>query len=192
MMSVDNKNIVKHWFEDFWGDTYDAGAAEALSTADIVVHHQMHGPKRGREAVNRFMVDLREAFPDWRLHIIGNLIAEGDYVVGRWEGGGTHTGSAYSGFQMGSIVAGSGFKVQITGTTVFRLASWRIAEELGQEDAVTAMKQIGFLELRSSKPCLEEVGRSLPHGWNRLSSPSGIPLPENAARALSCKVIIGA
>ena len=31
----------------------------------------------------------------------GRLMAEGDYVVGRWEGGGTHTGPASSDFLIG-------------------------------------------------------------------------------------------
>ena len=182
---MDNKNIVKHWFNAFWGCSYAAAAAAALSTPDIVVHHPMHGLKRGREAVDRFMVDLREAFPDWRLRLVGDLIAEGDRVVSRWEGGGTHTGGAYSGFPMGSVAAGSGFKVHVTGTTVFRLESWRIAEELGQEDAATAMRQLGLLHMRSSEPPAGEAGLSLPHGWNRLAAKPGIPLPDIASRARS-------
>jgi len=32
-----------------------------------------------------------------------DLIAEGDYVVGRWEGGGSHTGPAFSDFLIGSL-----------------------------------------------------------------------------------------
>jgi hypothetical protein len=36
-----------------------------------------------------------------------DLIAEGAYVVGRWEGGGTHTGPAFSDFLVGSLAAGS-------------------------------------------------------------------------------------
>jgi hypothetical protein len=47
-----------------------------------------------------------------------DLIAEGDYVVGQWEGGGTHTGRAFSDLPVGSLPEGSGKKMRFTGTTV--------------------------------------------------------------------------
>jgi len=43
------------------------------------------------------MTDFRRAFPDLNFWGTADLIAEGDYVVGQWEGGGTHTGPAFSG-----------------------------------------------------------------------------------------------
>jgi hypothetical protein len=44
------------------------------------------------------MTDFRSAFPDLNFWGTADLIAEGDYVVGRWEGGGTHTGPAFNVF----------------------------------------------------------------------------------------------
>ena len=38
------------------------------------------------------MTDFRAAFPDLNFWGTADLIAEGDYVVGRWEGGGTGPG----------------------------------------------------------------------------------------------------
>ena len=58
-------------------------------------------------------------------------VAEGDYVVGRWEGGGTHTGPAFSDFLIGSVPAASGRKMRFTGTTVLRVESGKIVEEIG-------------------------------------------------------------
>ena len=43
-----------------------------------------------REDVRNFMEGFRAAFPDLNFWGAADLIAEGDYVVGRWEGGGTH------------------------------------------------------------------------------------------------------
>jgi hypothetical protein len=48
--------------------------------------------------VRNFMEGFRAAFPDLNFWGTADLIAEGDYVVGRWEGGGTHTGPAFSDF----------------------------------------------------------------------------------------------
>jgi predicted ester cyclase len=73
------------------------------------------------------MTGFREAFPDLGFAGAADLIAEGDYVVGRWVGGGTHTGPAFRDFRQDSLPAGSGRKMRFAGTTVLRLQSGKIA-----------------------------------------------------------------
>lgn len=79
------------------------------------------------------MAEFREAFPDLNFWGVGDLIAEGDYVVGRWDGGGTHTGPAFQDLPVGSLPAKSGRKMKFTGTTVFRIENGKIVEEIGEE-----------------------------------------------------------
>jgi predicted ester cyclase len=74
-----------------------------------------------------------------------DLIAEGDYVVGRWEGGGTHTGSAFSDFLIGALPPATGRKMRFTGTTVLRVHDGKITEEVGLDDGVTALKQLELI-----------------------------------------------
>jgi hypothetical protein len=74
------------------------------------------------------------------------LIAEDDYVVGRWKGGGTHTGPAFGDLLAGSVPAASGRKLYFTGTTVLRIKNGKIAEEIGLDDGVTALQQLGLLK----------------------------------------------
>jgi predicted ester cyclase len=90
----------------------------------------------GRDDIKAFMTDFRKAFPDLNFWGTADLIAEGDYVVGRWEGGGTHTGPAYNDFLAGSLPAATGRKMHFTGTTVLRLKDGRIVEEKGLDDGV--------------------------------------------------------
>jgi SnoaL-like polyketide cyclase len=85
----DNKNIVARWFKEFWGNPWNPRIVNELATSDIFVHYPMHEPKKGRAAVQKFMTEFRDAFPDLNFSGVGNLIADGDFVVGRWEGGGT-------------------------------------------------------------------------------------------------------
>jgi predicted ester cyclase len=68
-------------------------------------------------------------------------------VVGRWEGGGTHTGPAFSDFLVGSLPTASGRKMRFTGTTVLRVENGKIAEEIGLDDGVTALQQLGILKV---------------------------------------------
>jgi predicted ester cyclase len=92
------------------------------------------------------MEGFRAAFPDLNFWGAAELIAEGDYVVGRWEGGGTHTGPAFSDFLIGSLPAASGRKMRFAGITVLRVANGKIAEEVGLDDGVTALRQLGLLK----------------------------------------------
>jgi hypothetical protein len=75
-----------------------------------------------------------------------DLIAEGDYVVGRWEGGGTHTGPAFGDFLAGSLPANTGRKMKFTGTTVLKLKDGKIVEEIGLDDGVAALTQLGLIK----------------------------------------------
>jgi predicted ester cyclase len=92
------------------------------------------------------MTAFRAAFPDLEFWGTADLIAEGDYVVGQWEGGGTHSGPAFTDFLAGSLPAATGRKMHFTGTTVLRLENDKIVEEIGLDDGVTALKQLGILK----------------------------------------------
>jgi predicted ester cyclase len=112
----------------------------------MLLQYSLHAPRRGREDVRNFIVGFREAFPDINSGGAADLIAEGEYVVGRWEGGGTHTGPAFSDFLVGSLRAASGRKMRFAGTTVLGVVNGKIAEEIGLDEGVTALQQLGILK----------------------------------------------
>jgi predicted ester cyclase len=141
----ENKAVVGRWFSEFWGSPWNPGVIDELTAPDMLLQYSLHAPRRGRDDVRSFMVSFREAFPDLNFWGTADLIAEGDYVVGRWEGGGTHTGPAFSDFLAGSLPAGSGRRMRFTGTTVLRVQDGRIAEEVGLDDGVTALQQLGLM-----------------------------------------------
>lgn len=140
-----NKAIVGRWFAGFWGNPWNPAIIDELAAPDMLLQYSLHAPRRGREDVRAFMLGFRAAFPDLSFGGAAELIAEGDYVVGRWVGGGTHTGPAFSDFLAGSLPAASGRKMHFTGTTVLRVANGRIAEEVGLDDGVTALMQLGLI-----------------------------------------------
>jgi predicted ester cyclase len=142
----DNKAVVGRWFDGFWGNPWNPQIIDELAAPDMLLEYSLHAPRRGRQNVRNFMMDFRAAFPDLKFWGAADLIAEGDYVVGRWEGGGTHTGGAFSDFLAGSLPAASGRKMHFTGTTVLRVENGKIAEEIGLDDGVTALTQLGILK----------------------------------------------
>jgi predicted ester cyclase len=141
----DNKAIVGRWFTEFWGKNCDLSIVDELAAPDMLLQYSLHEPRRGREDIKKFMTGFREAFPDLNFWGTADLIAEGEYVVGRWEGGGTHTGPAFSDFLLGSPQAATGRKMHFTGTTVLRVTDGKIAEEIGLDDGLTALQQLGLI-----------------------------------------------
>ena len=117
----ENKALVGRWFNGFWGNPWNPKIIDELAAPDMLLQYSLHAPRRGRENVRNFIVDFRAAFPNLKFWGAADLIAEGDYVVGRWEGGGTHTGPAFGDFLAGSLPAASGRKMHFTGTTVLRV-----------------------------------------------------------------------
>ena len=90
-MSIeDNKAIVGRWFTEFWGKDFNPAIIDELAAPDIRFEYSLHAPCRGRQEVRAFAEKFRAAFPDLNFWGTADLIAEGDYVVGQWEGG-AHT-----------------------------------------------------------------------------------------------------
>jgi predicted ester cyclase len=145
MTTEDNKAIVGRWFTEFWGADYNPHVIDDLAAPDIRFEYSMHAPRRGREEVREFAEMFRAAFPDLGFQGTADLIAEGDYVVGQWKGGGTHTGDAFDDFPVGSLPAETGKRMEFTGTTVIKVEDGLITEEIGLDDGVTALKQLGLI-----------------------------------------------
>jgi predicted ester cyclase len=146
-----NKAIVGKWFTDFWGKSPRLDIVEELAAPNMLLQYSLHEPRRGRVDIKAFMTDFRRAFPDLNFWGTADLIAEGDLVVGRWEGGGTHTGPAFSDFLVGSLPASTGRKMHFSGTTVLKVQNGRIVEEIGLDDGVTALTQLGLIQPTPSR-----------------------------------------
>jgi predicted ester cyclase len=142
-----NKAIVGRWFTEFWGKTCNLAVVDELAAPNMLLQYSLHAPRHGQADIKAFMTDFRAAFPDLNFWGTADLIAEGDYVVGRWEGGGTHTGPAFKDFLVGSLPAATGRKMHFTGTTVLRLENGKIVEEVGLDDGVTALQQLGLIRV---------------------------------------------
>jgi predicted ester cyclase len=145
-MSVEeNKAIVGRWFTEFWGKDFNPAVIDELAAPDIRFEYSLHTPLRGRDAVREFATAFRAAFPDLGFEGTADLIAEGDYVVGQWIGGGTQTGDAFDDLPIGSLTAGAGKAMRFTGVTILKVENRLITEELGLDDGVTALRQLGLI-----------------------------------------------
>lgn len=97
----------------------------------------------------------REAFPDLEI-TVDQLVAERDFVAVRWTARGTNTGA-------GNGIPATGRAVQISGTTLFRMADGKIAEEWTCADSLGLMKQLDLLAKPAAAPSTAD------------NSPPGVP-----------------
>ena len=58
----------------------------------------------------------------------------------------THSGPAFGDFLAGSLPNNTGRKMRFTGTTVLKVEDGLIVSEIGLDDGVTALTQLGLLE----------------------------------------------
>jgi predicted ester cyclase len=145
MSTEENKEIVGRRFTEFWGKEFNPAVIDELAAPHIRFEYSLHEPLRGRDAVRAFARKFRAAFPDLSFWGTAGLIAEGDYVVGQWEGGGTHTGDALDDMPYGPLPASTGKTMRFTGTTVLKVENGLITEEVGLDDGVTALSQLGLI-----------------------------------------------
>ena len=142
----DNKAVVGRWFTEFWGKRVNLGVVDEIAAPDMLLKYSLHEPRRGRDDIKAFMADFRAAFPDLNFWGTADIIAEGDYVVGQWEGGGSHTGPAFNDFLIGGLPAATGRKMHFTGATVLKVVGGKIVEEIGLDDGVTALTQLELIK----------------------------------------------
>jgi steroid delta-isomerase-like uncharacterized protein len=130
-----NKALARRWFEDL----FNAGNLEVADEV-IAPDHVNHDPTlpdipTGPEGQKQIVNLYRGAFTNAHLSVEDQL-AEGDMVVTRWTGSGTHQGEF-----MG--VAPTGNQVTITGITINRISDGKIVESWSNYDALGMMQQIG-------------------------------------------------
>jgi predicted ester cyclase len=93
------------------------------------------------------MPELREAFPDFSLERVADLVADGDAVMFRWMCEGTHTGPAFYDLPMGALPDTSGREMRFSGMSAIRLKAGKITDEIGLADGVAALDQLRFIRV---------------------------------------------
>jgi len=140
-----NKEIVGKWLDNFWSAHYNQSIVDELAAPDMILKYSLHKPRKGHADIKDFMKKFRDAFPDLAFEGAYPLLADGDYVIARWVGGGIHTGAAFSDWPVGALPAATGRKMHFSGTTVFKVVDGKITEEIGLDDGLTTLLQLDLV-----------------------------------------------
>jgi steroid delta-isomerase-like uncharacterized protein len=135
-MSAENKAIVTRWFDEVWNQG-KAETIDKLLAPHAIVHGLGPAPLVGPAGFKAFHAAYRNAFPDVALQV-DDLIAEGDRVVARWSGRGTHKGD-------GLGFAATNKPANFRGMTIVRVQNGQLVEGWNQFDQFGMLQQLGQL-----------------------------------------------
>lgn len=133
-----NKSLARRVYEE----GLNQGRFDIPYTPDFVGHG---GPRTFTHAQGMAEAKgWRDAFPDLNMRI-DLMVAENDMVAVRWTATGTNTGT-------GNGIPATGRSVETHGTTMFRMADGRIAEEWTCANSLGLMRQLGMLPAPAAAP----------------------------------------
>ena len=135
----ENKATVRRVYDEVFNQG-NLSVVDELFAPDYVLHDPgvPAGELLGLEAFKEQWVSMfRTAFPDLRI-VIDDQVAEGDKVVSRYTGSGTHQGEL-RGFPP------TNNRVEVTGTITSRFAEGKIVEEWNSIDSMGMMHQLGIV-----------------------------------------------
>jgi steroid delta-isomerase-like uncharacterized protein len=137
MSAEENKVLARRVLEEMFNKG-NLDVADELLAPDYVDHdpampEDIHGPEGFKQYVGAY----RSAFSDLHLEI-EDQIAEGDKVVTRWTGTGTHDGEL-------SGIAPTGNRVTLPGMEIVRISGGKLVEGWEGYDSMTMMGQLGVM-----------------------------------------------
>ena len=136
-MSEANKSLVRRWIEEAINKG-NLSVVDEIVPPEYVYREPTVGERRGKEAARELITMYRNAFPDIKL-TIEEQIAEGDKVVTRTTGTGTHRGELFGTAPTGKRVSG------VAGICVTRIANGKVVEDNWVYDALGMMRQLGVV-----------------------------------------------
>jgi steroid delta-isomerase-like uncharacterized protein len=137
LSTQENKALARRVLEEMFNKG-NLNLADEVFAPDYVDHDPaMPEDIRGPEGFKEYVSIFRTAFPDIHLEI-EDQVAEGDKVVTRWTGTGTHEGDL-----MG--IAPTGNKVTLPGMEIVRISGGKLAEGWEGYDSMVLMEQLGVM-----------------------------------------------
>ena len=131
------KAMYRRWLLEEWG-AGDYSVAEELIADDLLDHNRLPGQPPGRAGDVWMAKMIRTAFPDAAFQA-DVVIADGDYVTGRWTMTATNTGP----FELFGLPP-TGRPVTMTGQEIFRVRDGKFAEIWHQEDVGGMLNALGL------------------------------------------------
>jgi len=137
MSTEENKAIARRFFEEIV-NARQLGVADEIFAADHTYHDPSspmigRGPEGQKQPIGAYIA----AYPDLH-HAVEDQIAEGDTVVTRWTGTGTHQGDLLG-------IPPTGKPAKVMGIWIHRLSGGKIVESWNVWDTLGMLQQLGVI-----------------------------------------------
>jgi predicted ester cyclase len=133
-MSIEhNRQLVRRYYTEVVGGG-DYSNLDSFVATDYLDHNAAEAG-RGPEVVRAHLEAIRMTLPDFTIQI-EDVFAEGEHVITRVTGRGTHLGE-----WMG--IEPTGREVRLKGINIDRVERGRIAEHWGEADTIGMLVQMG-------------------------------------------------
>lgn len=129
----DTKSVIQEFDEQVYSKG-NLAAIDALVAKDFR-HHAPFPTPQGRDGFKGFISGFREAFPDGTSET-HDLIVTGEKAVIRYTFRGTHQGEFME-------IPPSGNRVEVNGTSVYRVVDGKVTDEWSCLDTMGMMQQLG-------------------------------------------------
>ena len=136
MSTEQNTDICKRIFEEIYSQS-NMDVVDELVSPDVVRHNAFTGLAPGIEGFKQEVSMIRNTMPDLQ-SVPDDMIAEGDKVVTRWTGTGTHQG------EMNGIPP-TGKTIVVSGINIERIANGKVVEQWSIFDQLDFMQQLGAM-----------------------------------------------
>jgi predicted ester cyclase len=137
MSTEENKAVARRVLDEMFNkgnlDVADELLAPNYVDHDPAMPEDIHGP----EGFKQYVSGYRSAFSDLHLKF-EDQIAEGDKVVTRWTGTGTHDGEL-------SGIAPTGNRVTLPGMEIVRISGGKLVEGWEGYDTMNLMRQLDVM-----------------------------------------------
>jgi steroid delta-isomerase-like uncharacterized protein len=151
MMSEDNKQLVRRFYDMVWSQGRIDSASEFLADG-LIDHDAIAFPGRlpGAQGLVQVVAMIRAALPDLT-RTVDDQICESDRVVTRFTDRGTHHGDLLG-------IPATGKEVRMAGINIELIREGKIAELWHIEDLLGLLGQLGAVPVATSQPQPDDVG----------------------------------
>jgi steroid delta-isomerase-like uncharacterized protein len=139
----DNKSLVRRYFDLLNRNDLRTEEVIAPLASSIVFHRPGMPDVTGLTDMRQVVEIYRSAYTDMH-STIEDLVSEGDKVVCRCSGHGTHQGDLTGTAATGKAITG-------TGIAIYRIANGQIQEEWAYSHVLDLMRQLGVAPLQGQR-----------------------------------------
>ena len=133
-MSEQNKTLARRFYDEVINKK-NLGAIDELGSPDFIDRSNKPGQASGLKGAKENTAMFLNAFPDMKMNV-EELVAEGDIVVARVSGTGTHRGDFFG-------TPATGKRVSFHGIDMMRYKNGKVVEVWHYGDDAEVMAQLG-------------------------------------------------